>query len=158
MITKIKQCFLGIIARIKDDGEYDRRPIFSFTSQWADAEFAFFLILVFGYGVFIFVSTEENVIEKVSKFIPVAIFLVLFFFEGVLGIMGIFLRAYERRQERKALESEAEFAQLEAVNKKNERKLELWNEWNERRLRAIQEGKTFDESPPAENDETESYN
>lgn len=158
MITKIKQCFTDIIAKIKDDGEHDRRPIFSFTSRWADAEFGLFLFLVFGYGVFIFTSTEEDVIEKVSKFIPVAIVLVLFFFEGVLDIMGVFLRAYERRQERKALESETEFAQLEAVNKKNERKLQLWNEWNKRRLKAIQEGETFDESPPAENDETELHN
>ena len=158
MITKIKQCFTGIIAKIKDDGEHDRRPIFSFTSRWADAEFGLFLFLVFGYGVFIFASTEEDVIEKVSKFIPVAIVLVLFFFEGVLDIMGVFLRAYERRQERKALESETEFAQLEAVNKKNERKLQLWNEWNERRLNATQKGEIFDESPPAENDEMESHN
>jgi hypothetical protein len=152
LITKIKQWFVGIIARIKDDGEYDRRPIFSFTSRWADAEFGLFLFLVFGYGLLIFAFTEADVIEKVSKFIPVAIFLVLFTFEGVLDIMGIFLRAYERRQERKVLESETEFAQLEAVNKKHERKLELWNEWNERRLKAMQKGESFDGSPPGEND------
>lgn len=152
MTTKIKQCFLGIIARIKDDGEYDRRPIFSFTSRWADAEFALFLILVFGYGLLIFAFSKENIIDKVSRFIPVAIFLVLFIFEGVLDIMGVFLRAYERRQERKELESETELAQLEAVNKKNERQLRLWNEWNERRLKATQKGEIFDESPPIEND------
>ena len=158
MTTKIKQCFLDIIARIKDDSEHERRPIFSFTSRWADAEFGLFLFLVFGYGVWIFAFTEECVIEKVSKFIPVAIFLVLFTFEGVLDIMGIFIRAYERRQERKALESETEFAQLEAVSKKHERQLQLWNEWNERRLKAMQKGESFDEPPPVENEQTDLRN
>ena len=134
----------------------ERQSIFSFNSRWADWEFFSLLGLVAAYMIFTvvyywgkgFVETSELVVASVSRFIPVAIFLVFFIYEvGVSGV-SILIDWWNKRQDEKSLLADVDIAQLRAENRMQEVKLQAWKQWNERRLKAERDGEPFYEPPP----------
>ena len=134
----------------------ERRSIFSFNSRWADWEFFSLLGLVAAYMIFTvvyywgrgFVETSELVVTCVSRFIPVAIFLVFFIYEvGVSGV-SILIDWWNKRQDEKSLLDAVDIAQLRVENRRQEVRLQAWEQWNERRLKAERDGKSFNEPPP----------
>ena len=138
------------------DNQDERQSIFSFNSRWADWEFFSLLGLVAAYMIFTvvyywgrgFVETSELVVASVSRFIPVAIFLVFFIYEvGVSGV-SILIDWWNKRQDEKSLLAAVDIAQLRAENRIQEVKLQAWKQWNERRLKAERDGKSFNEPPP----------
>ena len=138
------------------DNQDERQSIFSFNSRWADWEFFSLLGLVAAYMIFTvvyywgrgFVETSELVVASVSRFIPVAIFLVFFIYEvGVSGV-SILIDWWNKRQDEKSLLADVDIAQLRAENRIQEVKLQAWKQWNERRLKAERDGESFNEPPP----------
>ena len=134
----------------------ERQSIFSFNSRWADWEFFSLLVLVAAYMIFTvvyywgkgFVETSELVVASVSRFIPVAIFLVFFIYEvGVSGV-SILIDWWNKRQDEKSLLADVDIAQLRVENRRQEVKLQAWKQWNERRLKAERDGEPFNEPPP----------
>ena len=134
----------------------ERQSIFSFNSRWADWEFFSLLSLVAVYMIFTvvyywgkgFVETSELVVASVSRFIPVAIFLVFFIYEvGVSGV-SILIDWWNKRQDEKSLLADVDIAQLRVENRMQEVKLQAWEQWNERRLKAERDGEPFNEPPP----------
>ncbi len=138
------------------DDQNERRSIFSFDSRWANWEFFSLLGLVAAYMIFTavyyrgrgFVETSELVVTCVSRFIPVAIFLVFFIYE--LGVSGVSILIYwwNKRQEEKALLDKADIAELRLEISMKEVGLQKWKQWNERRLQAERDGLVFNEPPP----------
>ena len=145
--------------KVSPNNQYERRTIFSFDNRWANIEFFSFLGLVMVYTITItiyqpkmtsknIVETSENIVASVSRFIPVAIFLVLFIFEGVVSIVSILLMWYKQSREKKALEVETRLAETEARLAQNEMKLDLWRKWNQRRIQARNNGEPFYDPEP----------
>lgn len=99
-----------------------------------------------------------SIVGHVSTFIPVAIVLVL-----ACEIVGVYMlllwdlyreERNRQRQEREAALQQARIRAEEANSKAEvaEKEINLWKEWNARRVEAESKNAKFDEPPPSESD------
>ena len=131
-----------------------RVPIFSFAQKTLLPDFIFFIVVVGSYAVVVgkhelaqgrenSVETLIAIVEHVSTFIPVAIFLT-FTFEIGGSIVMVLWNLYKRRQEAH-LEQVVAKARAEALAQADRE----WTTWYNRMMEAQAKGLPFDVPPPA---------
>ena len=155
----------------------ERVSIFSFRKGGARLELTLFVVLVLAYTIFagVYLTPKgpsgwpeilASIVGHVSTFIPVAIVLVL-----VCEIVGVYIMLLwdlyreernRQRQEREAAlqqaRSRVEEANSEAAEANSrraeeaEKRINLWEAWNARRVEAERQNAKFDEPPPSESD------
>ncbi len=159
---------------IKNNSE--RVSIFSFRKGGARLELTLFVVLVLAYtivagvcltpkGLNAWPEILASIVGHVSTFIPVAIVLVL-----TCEIVGVYMlllwdlyreERNRQRQEREAALQQARVKAEEARNRAEEansraeeaeRRINLWEAWNARRVEAERQNAKFDEPPPSRSD------
>lgn len=152
----------------------ERVSIFSFRKGGARLELTLFVVLVLAYTIIagVYLTPEglngwpeilASIVGHVSTFIPVAIVLVL-----ACEIVGVYMlllwdlyreERNRQRQEREAALQQARIRAEEANSKAEEansraevaeKEINLWKEWNARRVEAESKNVKFDEPPPSE--------
>ena len=154
----------------------ERVSIFSFRKGGARLELTLFVVLVLAYTIIagVYLTPEglngwpeilASIVGHVSTFIPVAIVLVL-----ACEIVGVYMlllwdlyreERNRQRQEREAALQQARIRAEEANSKAEEansraevaeKEINLWKEWNARRVEAESKNVKFDEPPPSGSD------
>ncbi len=135
-----------------------RVPIFSFAQKTLLPDFIFFIVVVGSYAVVVgkhelaqgresSVETLIAIVEHVSTFIPVAIFLT-FTFEIGGSIVMVLWNLYKRRQEAH-LEQVVAKARAEGRAEALAQSNREWTTWYNRMMEAQAKGLPFDEPTPA---------
>ncbi len=88
-------------------------------------------------------ETVQVVVAQLAAFMAVATGTTFIIFQGVDFLMFL-TQIYKERLQRKIKEAEVKG---KAAGKAEER--DLWMEWNNRRLEAMEKGEEFNENPPA---------
>ena len=125
-------------------------------------ELTLFVVLVLAYAIFagVYLTPKgpsgwpeilASIVGHVSTFIPVAIVLVL-----VCEIVGVYIMLlwdlYREERNRQRQEREAALQQARSRAEEAEKRINLWEAWNARRVEAERQNAKFDEPPPSESD------
>ncbi len=140
----------------------ERVSIFSFRKGGARLELTLFVVLVLAYTIFagVYLTPKgpsgwpeilASIVGHVSTFIPVAIVVVL-----VFEIVGVYIMLlwdlYREERNRQRQEREAALQQARSRAEEAEKRINLWEAWNTRRVEAERQNAKFDEPPPSESD------
>ncbi len=131
----------------------DRVSILSIRRIWVDLALKIFSVQVITYSVLLIryeaakgnaqMETVQVVVAQLAAFMAVATGTTFIIFQGVDFLMFL-TQIYKERLQRKIKEAEVKG---KAAGKAEER--DLWMEWNNRRLEAMDKGEEFNENPPA---------
>ncbi len=131
----------------------DRVSILSIRRIWVDLALKIFSVQVITYSVLLIryeavkgnapMETVQVVVAQLAAFMAVATGTTFIIFQGVDFLMFL-TQIYKERLQRKIKEAEVKG---KAAGKAEER--DLWMEWNNRRLEAMEKGEEFNENPPA---------
>lgn len=145
---------------IKNNSE--RVSIFSFRKGGARLELTLFVVLALAYtiiaGVYLtpkgpsgWPEILASIVGHVSTFIPVAIVIVLVF--EIVGVYMLLLcDLYREERNRQRQEREAALQQARSRAEEAEKRINLWEAWNARRVEAERQNAKFDEPPPSRSD------
>ena len=140
----------------------ERVSIFSFRKGGARLELTLFVVLVLAYTIFagVYLTPKgpsgwpeilASIVGHVSTFIPVAIVLVL-----TCEIVGVYMLLlwdlYREERNRQRQEREAALQRARSRAEEAEKRINLWEAWNARRVEAERQNAKFDEPPPSESD------
>ena len=140
----------------------ERVSIFSFRKGGARSELTLFVVLVLAYtiiaGVYLtpkglngWPEILASIVGHVSTFIPVAIVLVLTY--EIVGVYTMLLwDLYKEERSRQRQEREAALQQVRSRAEEAEKRINLWEAWNARRVEAERQNANFAEPPPSESD------
>lgn len=134
----------------------DRVSVLTIRRIWVDLALTIFSLQVIVYAVLLIrhevakgnapMETAQIIVAQLAAMMAVATGITFIIFQGVDFFMFL-TQLYKERLQRKIKEAEAKGKAEGKVEGKAEER-DLWIEWNNRRLEAVEKGVEFNEDPP----------